>query len=109
MMRWWLNDWEPMSWVLAPLMLIVLIVLIFFMVRWMMGAQRPYNRLALDILKGRGKISQAEDEERRRLIEVVPAEYTPMGNYAPIGVAVALLVILALIAFSWWAIPYLTW
>jgi hypothetical protein len=45
---------------------------IFFMIRGMMGGQRSNDRLPLDILKerlARGEISQAEYEERRRLIE----------------------------------------
>jgi putative membrane protein len=71
-MMWWWNDYStPMHWVFGPLMMIVVIVLIFFIMRGMMGG-RPSNRLALDILKerfARGEISQAEYEERRRLIE----------------------------------------
>ena len=42
------------------------------MIRGMMGGQRSNDRLPLDILKerlARGEISQAEYEERRRLIE----------------------------------------
>jgi putative membrane protein len=62
----------------GPLMMIVVVALcaaiIFFMMRGMMGGHRggSGDRLALDILKerfARGEISQAEYEERRRLIE----------------------------------------
>jgi putative membrane protein len=58
--------------VFGPLMMIVVIALIFFMMQGMMSGQRSNDRLALDILKerlARGEISQAEYEERRRLIE----------------------------------------
>jgi uncharacterized membrane protein len=62
-----------MHWAFGPLMMmIVVIVLIFFMIRGMTGGQRSNDRLALVILKerlARGEISQAEYEERRRLIE----------------------------------------
>ena len=72
-MMWWWSDYSaPMHWVFGPLMMVVVIVLIFFIMRGMMGGQRSNNRLALDILKerlARGEISQAEYEERRRLIE----------------------------------------
>jgi putative membrane protein len=72
-MMWWWNDYSaPMHWVFGPLMMVVVIVLIFFMMRGMTEGQRSNNRLALDILKerlARGEISQAEYEERRRLIK----------------------------------------
>jgi uncharacterized membrane protein len=72
-MMWWWNDYSaPMHLVFGPLMMIVVIVLIFLMMRGMTRGQRSNDRLALDILKerlARGEISQAEYEERRRLIE----------------------------------------
>jgi putative membrane protein len=72
-MMWWWNDYSaPMHWAFGPLMMIVVIALIFFLMRGMMGGQRSNDRLALDVLKerfARGEISQAEYEERRRLIE----------------------------------------
>jgi len=72
-MMWWWNDYSAsMHWVFGPLMMIVVIGLIFIMIRGMTGRQRSNDRFALDILKerlARGEISQAEYEERRRLIE----------------------------------------
>jgi putative membrane protein len=78
MMWWWNNYSGPMPWAFGPLMMIVVVALcaaiIFFMMRGMTGGHRSGSdgRLALDILKerfARGEISQAEYEERRRLIE----------------------------------------
>jgi putative membrane protein len=74
MMWWWSNYSAPMPWAFGPLMMIVVVALcaavMFFMMRGMRGGSD--GRLALDILKerfARGEISQAEYEERRRLIE----------------------------------------
>jgi uncharacterized membrane protein len=72
MMWWWWNDYSAPSSVFGPLMMIAVVVLCGAMIFWMMGGHRSNDRLALDILKerlARGEISQAEYEERRRLIE----------------------------------------
>lgn len=78
-MMWWWNDGWPMPWAFGPIMMIAVIVLcvtmMFFMMRWTMGGQvdRSGDRMTLDILKqrfARGEITQAEYEERRRLLEV---------------------------------------
>jgi putative membrane protein len=77
-MMWW-NDGWPMPWIVGPFMMTVVVVLcgtmMFFMMRGMMGGHggRSNDRVALDILKqrfARGEITQAEYEERRRLLEV---------------------------------------
>jgi len=73
-MMWWCNDYSaPMHWAFGPLMMMIVVIgLIFIMIRGMTGRQRSNDRFALDILKerlARGEISQAEYEERRRLIE----------------------------------------
>jgi putative membrane protein len=76
---WWWNDGWPMPSVFGPFVMVVVILLcgtvMFFMMREMMGGHRSlsHDRVALDILKerfARGEITQAEYEERRRLIEV---------------------------------------
>jgi len=76
-MMWWWNGGWPMPWIFGPFMMIVVMVLcgtmMFFMMRGMMdGHGRSNDRVALDILKqrfARGEITQAEYEERRRLLE----------------------------------------
>jgi putative membrane protein len=77
-MMWWWNDGWSMPWAFGPFMMIVVIVLcvtmMFFMMRMMGGhVDRSGDRITLDILKqrfARGEITQAEYEERRRLLEV---------------------------------------
>jgi putative membrane protein len=74
-MMWWWNDGWPMPWVFGPLMMIVVLVVCGTMMFFMMGGHgsRSNDRVALDILKerfARGEITQAEYEERRRLLGV---------------------------------------
>ena len=74
MMFWW-NDYWPMHWVFGPLIMILFIalcgVMMFFMMRGMTGGHGGRSD-ALAILKqrfARGEISQAQYEEKRRLLE----------------------------------------
>ncbi len=71
---WWWNDyyWHG-PWMFGPLVMLLFIALcmgmMFVMMRGRHGGRRSY---ALDILKerfARGEITQAEYEERRRVIE----------------------------------------
>jgi putative membrane protein len=75
-MMWWWNDGWSMPWVFGPFMMIVFVVLceavMFFMMRGMMGNGRRSDNIAADILKerfARGEISEAEYQEKRRLLE----------------------------------------
>jgi putative membrane protein len=75
-MMWWGNDYWPMSWAVAPFMLIVVVVLfvavMLFMVCGMPGGHRDDSSVALDILKerfARGEITRADFEEKRRFLE----------------------------------------
>ncbi len=72
-MWWWHDYYWPMPWVFGPLMMLFFVVLcigmMFFMMRGRHDGHRSY---ALDILKerfARGEITQAEYEERRRVLE----------------------------------------
>ena len=70
-MMWWWNDYWPMHWVFGPFMMIVVVVVLLFWMGRMTGSRRS-DRLALDILKerlARGEITEAEYQERRRLLE----------------------------------------
>lgn len=74
-MMWWWNDSWSVPW-FGPFMMIVVIVLcgtmMFFMMRGMMGSGRGSDSIALGILKerfARGEITEAEYQERRRLLE----------------------------------------
>jgi putative membrane protein len=72
---WWWNDYYwHIPWMFGPLFILLFMVLcicmMFFMMRGRHGGRHSY---ALDILKerfARGEITQAEYEERRRLLEV---------------------------------------
>jgi len=75
-MMWWWNDGWSMPWAFGPFMMIVFVVLcgtvMFFMMRGMMGGGQRSDSIALDILKerfARGEITEAEYQERRRLLE----------------------------------------
>ena len=75
-MMWWWNDGWPVPWMFGPFMMIVFVVLcgavMFFVMRGMMGSGRRSGSIALDILKerfARGEITEAEYQERRRLLE----------------------------------------
>jgi putative membrane protein len=75
-MMWWWSDGWPVPWMFGPFMMIVFVILcgamMFFMMRGMMSSSRRSDSIALDILKerfARGEITQAEFEERRRLLE----------------------------------------
>jgi putative membrane protein len=75
-MMWWWNDGWSMPWVFAPFMMIVFVVLcgavMFFTMRGMMGSGRRSDNIAADILKerfARGEITEAEYQEKRRLLE----------------------------------------
>jgi putative membrane protein len=76
-MWWWNDGFGP--WTFAPLFMIVALIfcgfMMFMMMRGMMGGHRGRtdDRLALQILKerfARGEITQAEYEERRRILSV---------------------------------------
>jgi putative membrane protein len=67
---WW-NDYWPMPWMMfGPIMMTVFMIICVFMMRGMMRRHR--GGYALDILKeryARGDITQAEYEERRRILK----------------------------------------
>jgi uncharacterized membrane protein len=75
-MMWWWNDSWSMPWVFGPFMMITVLVLfvavMLFMTRGTMGGSRRGDAVALGILKerlARGEITDAEYQEKRRLLE----------------------------------------
>jgi putative membrane protein len=80
MMWWWNDGWNGYwhgPWMVGPVFMIMVaifcIAMMFMMARGMMGGHsRSHGDHALDLLKerfARGEITQAEYEERRRLLE----------------------------------------
>jgi uncharacterized membrane protein len=73
---WWWNESWPMPWMVGPLFMLIVMALcgamMFFMMRGMMGGHGRPGGGAFDILKerfARREITQAEYEERRRLLD----------------------------------------
>jgi uncharacterized membrane protein len=71
---WWWNDYYwPMPWMFGPLMMFFIMAVCFGMMWLMMRGRHGSGRnYALDILKerfARGEVTQAEYEERRRVLE----------------------------------------
>jgi putative membrane protein len=74
-MMWWNDGWS-MPWAFGSFMMIPIALLflavVLFIARPIMGSGRRSNTIALDILKerfARGEITEAEYQERRRLLE----------------------------------------
>ncbi len=73
-MWWWNDDW-PMAWGFGPLFMIIMIglcmIMMFFMMRGMMGGHRGRSADPLEILRerlARGEISEREYQEGRRIL-----------------------------------------
>lgn len=72
-MMWWYDGYWSGPWMVGPVFMVLVVLFgVGMMVMMMRGMGRHRSRNALDLLKerfARGEITQAEYEERRRLLE----------------------------------------